>query len=126
MASPGYDWELYADEDLTEVHHHDCLNTPDSEPTGDANAAGIQSVAKNGFVGPHEIADLTCECLDPILGTDRPSDPLIGKKLVVGASGTVRENPGDDQSYLMEVNLGGIIQEIVVSETYVRNKLEGD
>jgi len=67
--SRTHDWEIFADESPTEIHHQDCRDTLDSYPTGDATEAAVIDAEEHAKEG--ETFDRSCSCLDPILGSDR-------------------------------------------------------
>ncbi|UWG47053.1 hypothetical protein HSRCO_0759 [Halanaeroarchaeum sp. HSR-CO] len=50
------------------VHERHCPERPDRDYTGDLTAAGVQK-ADDGLYSDE--FDLSCGCLDPILGSDR-------------------------------------------------------
>lgn len=65
----NHDWDVFADESPTQIHHKDCRDTPESYPTGDATAEAVidpEPYAKEG-----ESFDTSCSCLDPLLDSDR-------------------------------------------------------
>jgi len=63
------EWDVYADEEPTEIHHESCEAAPDSWPTGDASAEVVH--APDTYAREGETFDVSCECLDPLLGSDR-------------------------------------------------------
>lgn len=67
-----HDWDVFADESPTEIHHKDCPNTPDSYPTGDANAVAVRN--PDEYAQDGEEFDRSCSCLDPLLGSERGDD----------------------------------------------------
>lgn len=71
-----YDWDIFADESPTEIHHKDCRQTPDSYPTGDAKDVAVERPEQYAREG--ESFDRSCSCLDPLLGSDRGEDIVEG------------------------------------------------
>ena len=67
-----YDWDVFAGESPTEIHHQDCTQTPASHPTGDANAVAVRD--PETYAEGDEEFDVSCSCLDPLLGEDRHDD----------------------------------------------------
>ena len=65
----GHDWDIYADEAPTQIHHKDCRQTPESCATGDAKAVVVTDPEHYAQEG--ETFDTSCTCLDPLLGSDR-------------------------------------------------------
>lgn len=63
------EWDVYNDEEPTEIHHKDCDETPESWPTGDANRNVVENPDQYAQEG--ETFDTSCSCLDPVLGDDR-------------------------------------------------------
>ena len=58
------------------------------------------------------------------MATEEPQrDPFLGKQIRIADSGTVRGNPADDDSYIIEAELGGIHQDVVVTEEFVQNQI---
>ena len=51
------------------------------------------------------------------------SDPYLGNQIRIAAAGTVRENPGDDGSYIIEAKLGDVHQDVVVSKDFVQDQI---
>lgn len=62
-------YDIYADESPTEVHTQDCDDTPESYPTGDVNAEVVHDPER--FAAEGEEIDVSCSCLDDVLGRDR-------------------------------------------------------
>ena len=53
--------------------------------------------------------------------------PLAGETVkICHKTGTLRENPADPGSYQVELELGGVVQNILVAESYAETHLEGD
>lgn len=73
MRGSGHDWDVFGEESPTEIHHKDCRDTPESYHTGDANATGVID-APEYAVDEDEKFDRSCECLDPLLGSDRDEE----------------------------------------------------
>ncbi|GGO03755.1 hypothetical protein [Haloarcula pellucida] len=71
-----HEWDVFADESPTEIHHEDCQQTPASYPTGDANETGVINAPQHA-VDDDERFDRSCECLDPLLGDDRDRTPPL-------------------------------------------------
>jgi hypothetical protein len=89
----SYDLDVFGDESPTEMHHKDCPDTPDSYPTGDANAVAVQHPEQYAQEG--ETFDRSCSCLDPLLGSDRRDElnddlPILS----VGDHVSDRDDPG--------------------------------
>lgn len=59
----GYDWNLFGDKPY-EIHHKDCPD-PEGDAHGDANATGVTKSEDDPEY------DVSCQCLDPLLGSDR-------------------------------------------------------
>lgn len=38
-------------------------------------------------------------------------------------TGILRDNPSEDDSYLVELELGGVVQNIIVAESYVADQM---
>lgn len=54
------------------------------------------------------------------------TDPFVGQDIrLCHKTGTVRENPTTDDTYSVEVELGGVHQRVVVTDAYVRDQLGG-
>lgn len=68
----NHDWDVFADESPTQIHHKDCRDTPESYPTGDANATAVHNPDRYAQEG--ETFDRSCSCLDPLLGEDRNTE----------------------------------------------------
>ena len=57
------------------------------------------------------------------MATEQQKDPFLGKQIEISDEGTVRGNPAEDDSYTVEVELGGIHQDVVVSKEFVQNQI---
>lgn len=66
--SRSHNWDVYADEAPTEIHHEDCGETPESFPTGDATAAAVADIEQ--YADGEEEFDRSCDCLDSVMGVD--------------------------------------------------------
>lgn len=67
------EFDIYADEYPTQIHHQECDETPESTSTGDATAAVVHDPEYYAQEG--ETFDVSCSCLDPILGDNRHDEP---------------------------------------------------
>jgi hypothetical protein len=62
-------WDIFASESPTEIHHKNCSDTPESHHTGDATENVI--LEPRIHAKEEEEFDLSCNCLDPILGDNQ-------------------------------------------------------
>lgn len=65
-----HDFDVFADEEPTEIHTGDCDATPASVPTGDATVNVVLSPDR--YAADSEQFNTECACLDDVLGRERP------------------------------------------------------
>jgi len=96
-------WDVFGNESPTELHHKDCDRTPDSHPTGDAKAVAVEHPEQYAEEG--ETFDTSCQCLDPLLGSERrdsvPENPREVEATVGIVDGRVAMSAdGDTELYV--------------------------
>jgi hypothetical protein len=62
-------WDVYANQQPTEIHTEDCESAPTSMPTGDATENVLHR--PDDYSTDGETISVSCGCLNDVLGEDR-------------------------------------------------------